>query len=215
MWSGGETRAVIALALLLGLHSALVPVPTAAQRGERVAHRNLAELVEEAATIFRGQVTHIEIEPHPVFENLPTIVVTLEVLEVLKGQVNGNTHYSFRQFVPDLRDRDSRLGYKVGQEVLLLMIEPSQYGLSSPAGLEQGRFRVLHDAQGNASVVNGFNNLGLFRNIGKSAPRLGQQLSATAQQMLTEHRGGPIRYDQLREMIHGIVALEHSVGPVN
>ncbi|MDA2914765.1 hypothetical protein MYX77_12590, partial [Acidobacteriia bacterium AH_259_A11_L15] len=152
-------RIPILLFVIVGL---LVP-PAQAQRGGLTIPQNLAELVEEAATIVRGRVISARAEKHPQFKNLDTVVVTLEVSDVLKGSA-GPT-FTFRQFVWDIRDVHSKLGYGKGGEFLLLMIKPSQYGLSSPAGLEQGRFRIRRDPQGREFAVNGAGNAGLFRNF--------------------------------------------------
>ena len=73
--------------------------------------------------------------------------------------------FTFRVFVDDSLDEQASLGYRVGQQVLLFMTQPSQIGMSSPAGLEQGRFRIQQDGQGNRVAVNGMSNLGLFRNV--------------------------------------------------
>ena len=89
-----------------------------------------------------------------------------------------------------------------------MMTKPSQYGFSSPAGLEQGRFRLLPDAQGNRTVANGFNNLGLFRNIEKKAPKFVAQLGGPMRKLVTQHRGGPIPYNQLRNLIRELFAAQ-------
>ena len=189
----------------------LAALPLHAQRGELVLQQNLADLAGEAATIVRGRVVSLESEPHPQFPNLPTIVVTLNVLEVLKGE--AREQFTFREYVPDLRDQYTRLGYKLGQEVLLLMIQPSQYGLSSPAGSEQGRFHILRDARGNRLAVNGFNNLGLFRNLDRSAPNLGRYLSSQVRALLAQHRGGPIPHEQLVDIIRGLITARRELNP--
>lgn len=189
----------------------LAALPLHAQRGELVLQQNLADLAAEAATIIRGRVVSLESEPHPQFPNLHTLVVTLNVLEVLKGE--AREQFTFRQYLPDLRDQYTRLGYKLGQEVFLLMIRPSQYGLSSPAGLEQGRFHILRDPRGNRLAVNGFNNLGLFRHLDRSAPNLGRHLSSQVRALLAQHRGGPIPHEQLVDLIRGLIAAHRELNP--
>ena len=196
-------RALLAGGALLVM-AALVALPAAGQRGAHALQRNLAQLVSDSHTILRGRVLSVHAEPHPQYGNLMTVVVTLEVLEVLKGQVP--TPYTFRQFVVDSRDAQQNMNYRLGQEVFLMLTKPSPIGLCSPAGLEQGRFRFVVDAQGNRLAVNGYNNMGLFRNIDKSAPQLSSQLAPGAQQLLTQHRSGPISYDQLRSMIQALMA---------
>jgi hypothetical protein len=179
-------------------------LPVQAQQGALVLQQNLAELVDQAPTIVHGRVLSVVAEAHPQFNNINTIVVSLAVEGILKGE--AGPVFTFRQFIHDIRDRRTHLGYKVGQEVLLLMIKPSRYGLSSPAGLGQGRFRLLRDAQGNKVAVNGFNNRGLFRDIDQSAPKLGQQLRTELRQLITQHRAGPIASAALVNIIDGIKA---------
>ncbi len=184
--------------------------PAKAQQSARVMQRNLAEMVDEAATIVRGRVLSARVELHPQLHGLQTLVLTLRVAEVLKGE--ASREFTFRQWLPGLRDQSGRLQYKTGQEVLLLLIRPSEYGLSSPAGLEQGRFFVTRDDSGELRVMNTARNFGLFRNILKSAPGLPQRLSPAAQQLLTGHRGGPIPYEQFRELVRGIQAERAQTG---
>ena len=66
---------------------------------------------------------------HPELTALNTVVVKLQVRETLKGQA-GST-YTFRQYVWDIRDLKYAGGYQKGQDLLLMMIAPSEYGLSS------------------------------------------------------------------------------------
>ena len=123
-------RASLALGLVLfGLTSAR---PLLAQRGALTRSRNLGELVSQSAVILRGHVVSVRAEPHPELTNLWTIVVTLRVREVLKGDA-GPT-FTFRQFIWDIRDRYDAAGYRKGQELLLLMNPTTRYGLSSPVG---------------------------------------------------------------------------------
>ncbi|MFQ5694710.1 MAG: hypothetical protein ACE5HB_01840 [Terriglobia bacterium] len=140
-----------------------LPLAANAQRGAMVLHQNLAQMVKQASYIVRGRVVSARVEQHPQFENLATVVVTLRVEETLKGQV-GET-YTFRQYIWDIRDRFNAAGYRKGQHLLLLLRKPSEYGLSSPIGLSQGRFRIRTDAEGNLHAVNGAGNLGLLRGV--------------------------------------------------
>jgi hypothetical protein len=198
-WPSGA--ALCALALLLAAPPALD-----AQGGYRVAHRNLAELVAGAATIVHGRVLSVRIEPHPQYQGLQTAVVTIEIIELLKGR--SGAPYSFRQYVLDQQDAASFLvRYKPGQEVLLLMHDAHpQTGFSSPVGMEQGRFRIARDAQGNRVLANGYNNGALFRGLDPATnPKL-QSLSPQARAAITQHRGGPILYDDLKAIILALAA---------
>jgi hypothetical protein len=174
-------------------------MPAAAQRGAITRPQNLAELTEEASVVVRGQVLSSRVEAHPQYRSLTTVVVTLRVEETLKGSASRT--FTFRQYVWDLRDRVSGLGYRKGQHVLLLLTAPSPIGLSSPVGLEQGRFRIARDAQGREVATNGYGNAGLLSNLGSTAERKGIALSAPQRRMATEHRRGPIALEELRGLI--------------
>ncbi len=187
--------AAVALVFLLGL-------PVAAQRGAIVLPQNLAELVDQSAVIVRGQVIGARVEPHPELKGLSTVVVTLRVEETLKGQAGAT--FTFRQFIWDMRDRFDAAGYRKGDYLLLLMIPPSAYGLSSPAGLEQGRFRVVRDAAGKLAAVNGHGNAGLFRELAPALKTRGVKLSPRLAGLVAQPQAGAIALDDLRELIRQI-----------
>ncbi|MFQ5812620.1 MAG: hypothetical protein ACE5I2_05445 [Anaerolineae bacterium] len=183
----------------LGLLLLLSAQPAQTQRGALILQQNLAELVEEAETIVVGHVLSARAEKHPQFKNLNTVVVTLRVSDVWKG-APGPT-FTFRQYVWDIRDVGTTLGYGKGQEVLLLLIKPSRYGLSSPAGLDQGRFRILRDRQGKRFVVNGYQNRGLFRGVSAQARQKGIDLSSGPARLVETHQRGPVALDQLKTLV--------------
>ncbi len=64
---------------------------------------------------------------------------------------------------------DDVAGYRKGQELLLLMNGSSRYGLTSPVGLEQGRFRIQRDRSGREVATNGAGNLRLFERLRDAA----------------------------------------------
>jgi hypothetical protein len=183
---------------LLAVVACLATAPVAAQRGAITVPRNLDELTDRAQDIIRGTVTDARVEKHPELDNLHTIVITLRVRETLKGQTRES--YTFRQYIWDLRDRSDVAGYRKGQELLLLMNGSSRYGLTSPVGLEQGRFRIQRDRSGREIATNGAGNARLFDRLqgapGKPAPLTPQQASLVAR-----HRSGPIALDELAAMI--------------
>ena len=189
-------------ALLLTALTASAPV--FAQQSALTVPRNLEQLTDRAAVIVRGNVVSAHMEKHPELTNLDTVVVTLHVRETLKGQA-GET-FTFRQYVWDLRDRMNAVGYKKGQDVLLMMIEPSRYGLSSPAGMEQGRFRIERDGFGRECAVNSRNNLQLFDGVGALMAREGIVPSPTASSLLAKHRRGPIGLRELTAVSRQLAA---------
>ena len=123
-------------------------------------------------------------EPHPQFPNLMTVVVTLDVQETLKGAPQKSIQ--FRQYIWDVRDRRDAAGYRKGEELLLMLVPTSTYGLTSPAGLEQGRFRIVRDSNGNATALNGRGNAGLFQQTAVRARAQGISLSARQSAVLTQ-----------------------------
>lgn len=192
--------------VLLGIFLALVfcSAPLLAQRGFLVKAVNLAEMETEAAIILKGRITDVRVEPHPEFNNLRTAVITVQVQKVFKGELV--TTYTWREYLQDIRDNASNLMYKPGQEYLLLLIRPSRYGLSSPAGQSQGVFRVRRDAQGNQFVVNGRNNVGLFKDMEVQAPQINEQLSVSALQMVSTHRRGALPMGSVVEVVKALSA---------
>lgn len=201
------SRARIPLIFCIGMAFLLGAVPASAQRGAMVLQQNLAELVDEAATVVRGQVVSAMVEPHPELQNLDTVVVTLQVERTLKGQTGAT--FTFRQYFWDIRDRGTAAGYAKGQHLLLLMIKPSEIGLSSPAGLSQGRFQIARGPEGELLAGNGAGNTGLFRGIAPLLQKKGVKLPEHLAQTVAEDRGGPMPLKDLEDII---VALASSSG---
>jgi hypothetical protein len=161
------------------------------------APRSFAYLATHAGTIVHGSVISARMEKHPQFSNLNTVVVTLRVKETLKGKA-GET-FTFRQYVPGIQGKFGAGGYRKGEELLLMLNPPSRYGLSSPVGLEQGRFRILREANGSELAVNGHGNAGLFRGMEQQAASM--TLSKPAARLVKEHQQGPVPLQELREII--------------
>lgn len=181
------------------LVAAALASPAWAQRGALTVPRNLDQLTDRAAVIVRGNVVSARVEKHPELYALDTVVVTLRVKQTLKGQAAGT--YTFRQYIWDIRDRRGAAGYRQGQDMLLLMIAPSEYGLSSPAGMGQGRFRILRDRSGKEIAVNGHNNVRLFDGVGAVAAKQGIALTPKSRSLVAKHRQGPVELSELTTMI--------------
>ena len=160
--------------------------------------RNLDQLTDRASDIVRGTVVEARVEKHPELTALDTVVVTLRLKETLKGAARHT--FTFRQYIWDARDVYDAAGYRKGQDLLLLMIAPSQHGLSSPAGMDQGRFRIVRDRAGREMAVNGAGNARLFEGLG-DAGKQGVALSARQASLVAKHRGGPVAADELSAMI--------------
>ena len=176
--------------------------PTAsAQSGAVTATAALDELVDQAATVVRGSVVSAAIEPHPQLSNLQTVVVTVSVAKVLKGE--SAKILTFRQFVWDPHDAADAAGYRKGGELLLFLNPVSTYGLTSPVGLDQGRFRIFRDAKGKAFAVNGRANVALFDHVLSKASSRGINFSRQAAAAMTAPPGpqGRVPLESLEDAI--------------
>jgi hypothetical protein len=195
-------RTVALSALLLLSVSGRLPT---AQRGALTAPRGLADLVGDAGLIVRGQIVSTRVEPHPQFAALWTVVVTMQVDETIKGQAGSS--YTFRQFIWDPRDREDASGYRKGQKVLLLLSAPSSSGLSSPVGLEQGRFQLSADAAGNLYATNGRNNAGLLSGVAARANAKGIRLEPRVAALASAQPQGPVALNDLLTLIRQFASV--------
>lgn len=160
--------------------------------------RNLDQLTDRASDIVRGTVVSARVEKHPELTNLDTVVVTLRVRETLKGDAAGT--FTFRQYLWDIRDRWDAAGYRKGQDVLLLLNAPTSYGLTSPVGIEQGRFRIQPDGKGGFTAMNGTGNARLFEGLAGTAKQ-GVALTPAEESLIAKHRKGPIELGELKALI--------------
>jgi hypothetical protein len=187
-------RIYLALGLLI-----LATLPASAQREARTVPRALDQLTVEADTIVRGTVVSAKVEPHPKFTALSTVVVKLNVTQTLKGSASKTLE--FRQFIWDIRDELDNAGYHKSEDVLLLLGPTSEYGLRSPVGLEQGRFRILTDRSGTAKAVNGRGNIGLFQGTEKRLSATGVKLTGPTAKLVHQQASGPIALNELTAAI--------------
>ena len=179
-------------------------IPAFSQGRGSTAQADLDQLVQTAENIVRGQVTSATFEPHPQFPNLQTVLVTLSVSKVLKGSV-GST-LTFRQLVWDAHDASDLARFKGAGEVVFFLNPVSRYGLTSPVGLEQGRFRVIRDQKGARYVVNGRGNIGLFSQVSEKAASRGIALSRPVRQMLAD-AGGKASLDSFEAAVQALASV--------
>jgi hypothetical protein len=196
---------ILLLLAALGCHSA---PPARAQIAPLTVPMNLARMVDESENVVLARVTAVRVEPHPQYQNLNTVVVTLEVTEPLKG--SPGAQLVFRQYNPDITDAKSTLGYRVGEEIALMLRKPSAEGLTSPVGFEQGRFLVERDAAGNRTVRNSMDNAALFDGIDAASPGLKARLNPALQSLVAQHRSGPIAYDQFKSIVAAQIAARQA-----
>jgi len=146
------------------------------------------------------------LEPHEQLKNLMTVVITLQVEETLKGAPVKTL--TFRQAVLDRKDLQQEMGYRTGQHLLLALIKPSHYGLSSPAGMEQGRFRIEFLPSGELSATNGFRNAGLFRGLDSQLKSRGIRVVPEVQEMILKPETGPVSLKNLKSLIRTLASTD-------
>jgi hypothetical protein len=189
-------RVLLALVAFL-----LLLAPLAAQEEALRIHRDIFDLTDEAATIVHGTIVSAVVEPHPQFKNLSTVLVTMSVAESLKGPAQKSV--TFRQYLWDIRSITSNGGYHKGEELLLFLRSPSTYGLTSPAGLQQGRFEITRDAKGQLQAMNVEHNAGLFINLaGKARQR--RTTLPPASQKLAAQPPGPVQLSDLAQLVRAV-----------
>lgn len=165
---------------------------------------NLAYLSQRADIILQGRVTKVSLEPMPGYGNIPTVAVTVAVDQSIRG-VAAKT-YTFREVLIGQKPKSPKKIYGVGQSYLLFLPSPSQYGLSSPIGMGQGRFRIIQDSAGRTTVMNEHSNAGLFRGVNDAVVQAGRRLT-TSQRRLTATERGPVALDEFVSLVKSLTAL--------
>lgn len=201
-------RGFLAVCALAAFLSALCAPPANAQQGAITLPRNLADLSATADRIVQGKVVAARVEAHPAYPNLNTVLVTLAVDDVMKGAPAKTL--TFRQFIWDLRDVSSAAGYRAGDEVLLFLNRPTPLGLTSPVGLQQGRFRVTKGRGGELVAMNGSGNAGLLSGAISSGALNTARLSADSRAAIQGHKQGVIPLSALKESVR--VLLQGQAG---
>ena len=190
------------LAHLVALATILAASPLQAQF--MVLPVNLAYLTQRAGIIVQGRVTEVRYEGLPGYPNIPTVEVTLNVENMVRGPA-GST-YTFREALMGLQPKTGKQGYQVGQRLFLFFLARSRYGLSSPIGMEQGRFHLARDPSGSETVANEWGNAGLFKNVDQDASKAGPQLS-TSQLRIATTRRGPVALDDFVSLVRQMTSL--------
>jgi hypothetical protein len=179
------------------LAAAVLVASVAASEATTVLPQPLDALVAEAQRIFVGRCVAVsEGEVVHGGQALPYMEYRFEVHEVLKGDVGPEItirHFGTRRPRPTADGRAVHVTrvagmphYEPGHDVLLLLIGDSSLGLTSPAGLGQGAFRITTE-HGRRVAVNGRNNAGLFHQMRTVSPA--GTLSADEASLVSTTRG--------------------------
>jgi len=158
--------------ILAGLLCLLASLPVQASR---VRPLNLEQLTASADRVVAGRVTEVQVV---LDEQLgrPVTRVTLEVERIAKGQVAtvvtitlfGDQTLSASSTTP----RPGLLtlpGFVTGEELVLFLYPKSDFGLTSPIGLAQGRFAIYQDGKGGRTARNPYGNAGLLGGLSQEA----------------------------------------------
>ncbi len=178
----------------------LTSYPLAAQ--VMVRQVNLAYLAQRADVIVQGRVSSVSHEHLPGYPNIPTVKVTLEVENMLRGPEAKS--YTIRELFVGLRSKQGKSDYIVGQRLLLFLPLPSEYGLSSPIGMGQGRFLI--SANGGGMIANEFGNAGLFQNVERDANAAGKRLT-TSQSRIAVVDSGPVALNEFVSLVRDLTSL--------
>ncbi len=163
----------------------------------RVRSIALGEMTERAERIFAGRCTEVA-TVHDEALGQEVTVVTFEVERSLKGETGPAL--TLRMLGAALAGLPR---FEVGQEVILFLRGESAHGLSSPVGLDQGKFTVVEDKQGRRVALNGFGNQGLLRGLPEQA---GLRLGAGAHD--ASRSPGPIAADAFLDAVEWLVGSE-------
>ena len=154
------------LALTVGL---ILAAAAGAARASQVAVVNLATMTRQADRVFRGVCVSarsgLDARGLPVseylFRNFETLAGTAPTTVTVRqyGLLREDRTTLCPGYLPRIEGMPE---YRVGSEYLLFLNPTSALGLTSPIGLEQGRFHVLRDRQGRMLAVNGAGNANLF-----------------------------------------------------
>lgn len=187
--------------ILLLLGAMLVAAPS---RATSVRQMNVVDLLAHSATIVAGQVEKVT----DGFDanGVPYTEVTLKVTDPIRG-AQGEKH-TFRQFglTKSRTARDGRVlvagtpegwpTWTVGESaVVFLYPKARQTGLQTTVGLGYGKLSV-----GNGVALNGYENVGLFRNVKVAGGVLNDKERA-----MFETKKGAVDEGTLRGVLHRAV----------
>jgi hypothetical protein len=179
-------------------------VSCALQAQFRAKQVNLAYLTQRADVIVQGRVTEVVHETLPQYPNLYTLRITLSVDDMMRGPA-GKT-YTFREIYLGTRAKEGKKSYQTGQHLLLFLPSPSRYGLSSPIGVEQGRFHISQDSSENALVSNEAGNIGLFNDVAAAVTGSGRILTPN-QRKVVSTRSGPVQLNDFLSLVKDLTSL--------
>ena len=171
----------------------------------------LEQMIETAEVVFIGVCISSESKEDQQINRMVD-VTKFEVIEVIKGNIS-DTH-AIHHYGGMVGKSASRIigmpTYASGEKVILFLHPESQYRLTSPVGMFQGKFNFVIDEKPFTSsmVVNGINNIGLLSSMQSDSFLSDQSFNKTRlktlQRLITRDRG-PIPYDDFMFIVKTLV----------
>ena len=180
----------------------------------RVKLLTLEQIVERAETIFVGRCLTSTAQDDPETGKTVTII-KFEVVEALKGNL-GATH-TLKQYGGMREHRLHRIAgiptYTPGEEVILFLYAESEYGLTVPVGMSQGKFTFIRDEESFSPplIANSINNNGLLTGLHPhmfmNNEPIDEPRTKDMQRLVTVNRG-PIPYDAFLLLTKGLISRD-------
>lgn len=164
---------------------------------------NLAEMTSSAEYIFSGACIDRETKYDEEIQR-GVCVFTFRVDNMIKGAPRDHFSVIMSKLLVDIKQVPT---FNVGDEVVVFLYGQSGLGLTSPVGLGQGKFSVLHMPGGLKKVVNANNNRNLFKGMDKPEymdmfRKRGLQERATN---IFSQKAGAVNYDNFLAVIEVLV----------
>ncbi len=195
-------RCATARIFLAMLSAAFVSCPLMAQQF-MARQVDLAYLSQRADVVVQGKVLSVRQGYLPGHRNVRTTEVVMQVEKMLRGP--SAQQYAFREIEFGLQKKQRKQTYAAGQRLLLFLPSPSSYGLSSPIGIEQGRFHIARQ-DGGDMIANEIGNSGLFKNVAAKASKAGRKLSPD-QLRVASTRRGPVKLDEFISLTKNLLLM--------
>lgn len=186
------------LALALGFFASKTTLAT------MVRQVNLEEMAGSAHTIFSG----ICIDTASMCDDetgRDVVFFKFKILRIIKGEQLNELTIKMSKVVLDIGGAPT---FQLGEEVVLFLYGESDYGFTSPVGLGQGKFLVEQSSAGEKTVINGRNNMDLFKDVNKAKfmqKFAASTASAELDRVMTQ-QSGPINYELFLTLVEGMVA---------
>ncbi len=168
---------------------------------------NLSEMASGAGRVVYGRIVEVRPGTHPDYRHIAVTLVTLEVIEMIKG--SAAPRLTFMQFAggpqPTAGHNFHLPKYSTGEEVMLFLYPESRYGFTSPVGEGQGKFTINHDPRtGRRSLINDRGNRQLFEPM-RNEKAMSRFKLTRAERELVARENGVADLDTFRSLVRKLV----------